>query len=58
MKANKTSLAIVALICGIYVIGPDPLPIVIDDVIVGLIGAANILKMLRGSNNDKPRLHD
>ena len=58
MKANKTSLAIVALVCGIYVIGPDPFPIVIDDIIVGLIGAANFLKMLKGFNNNNPHLHD
>lgn len=58
MKANKTSLAIVALVCGIYVIAPDPFPVAIDDIIVGLIGAANVLKLLRGSDNDNPQLHD
>ena len=58
MKPNKTSLAIVALVCGLYVIWPDPLPIVIDDLIVGLIGAANVLKMFKGSNNNNPHLHD
>lgn len=57
MKSNKISLAIIALVCGIYVIGPDPLPIVIDDVIIGLIGAANVLRMLK-SSDDNPRLHD
>ena len=57
-QGSKTSLAIIALVCGIYVLSPDPLPIVIDDVIVGLIGAANVLKMIRGSDKEKPRLHD
>ena len=51
MGKNKTALAIVALVCGMYVIGPDPLPFAIDDIIMGLVGAANILKMLRGTND-------
>lgn len=58
MKSNKISLAIVALVCGVYAFGPDPFPIVIDDIIVGLIGAANVLKLLHGGNNNEPRLHD
>ena len=56
MGNNKIALAIVALICGVYVISPDPFPVVIDDVIVGLIGAANILKMLK-SSDETPRLN-
>lgn len=47
MKNNKIVLAIVALVCGAYVIGPDPLPVAIDDIIFGLIGAANFLKMMK-----------
>lgn len=57
MKQRKTTLAIIAVICGIYVIGPDPFPVAIDDIIVGLIGAANFLKMFRGPDNT-PKLHD
>lgn len=57
MKSSKTTLAIIAIICGVYVVSPDPLPIVLDDLIVGLIGAANILKMFK-SSDDNPRLHD
>ena len=51
MGRNKTALAIIALVCGMYVIGPDPLPLAIDDIIMGLIGAANILKMMKDSND-------
>ena len=59
MKPNKASLAIIALICGIYVIGPDPFPILIDDIIVGLVGAANVLKLVSPSKKGtSPRLHD
>lgn len=47
MKNNKIVLAIIALVCGVYVIGPDPLPVAIDDIIFGLIGAANFLKMMK-----------
>ena len=47
MKNNKIVLAIVALVCGAYVIGPDPLPVAIDDIIFGLICAANFLKMMK-----------
>lgn len=57
MKSSKITLAIIAIICGAYVISPDPLPIVLDDIIVGLIGAANILKMFK-SSDETPRLHD
>ena len=34
-----------------YVIGPDPLPFAIDDIIVGLIGAANFLRMIKGTGD-------
>ncbi len=51
MGRNKITLAVIAAVCGMYVISPDPLPIGIDDVIVGLIGAINVLKMLSGSGD-------
>ncbi len=51
MGRNRTALAIIALVCGMYVIGPDPLPVAMDDIIMGLIGAANILKMIKGSGD-------
>ena len=51
MERNKITLAVIALVCGMYVIGPDPLPIAIDDIIVGLIGAVNVLKLLTGSGD-------
>ena len=47
MKNNKIVLAIIALVCGAYVVGPDPLPVAIDDIIFGLISAANFLKMMK-----------
>ncbi len=51
MVKNKTALAVIALVCGMYVIGPDPLPFAIDDIIVGLIGAANFLRMIKGTGD-------
>ena len=51
MGRNKITLAVIALVCGIYVIGPDPLPIGIDDIIMGLVGAVNALKLLTGSGD-------
>lgn len=51
MGRNRTALAIIALVCGMYVISPDPLPVALDDIIMGLIGAANILKMIKGSGD-------
>ena len=56
MGKNKITLAIIAAVCGVYVISPDPLPFVIDDVIVGLIGAVNVLNLLKGSK-DTIELH-
>lgn len=57
MKDNKIFLAIIALVCGAYVIGPDPLPVAIDDIIIGLIGAANFLKMMK-TQGKTPVLHE
>lgn len=51
MGRNRTALAIIALVCGMYVISPDALPFAIDDIIMGLVGAANVLKMLKGSGD-------
>lgn len=51
MGKNKITLAIIAALCGMYVISPDPLPFAIDDIIVGLIGAVNVLNMVKGSKD-------
>lgn len=53
---SKASLGIIALVCGIYVVMPDPLPIVADDVIVGLLGAASVLKYVKEGKTNTPKL--
>lgn len=57
MKNNKIFLAIIALVCGAYVVGPDPMPVAIDDIIFGLISAANFLKILK-TPGKTPVLHE
>ena len=44
---NRIVLGILAVVFGVYVIAPDPFPVVIDDVIAGLICAANILRIFK-----------
>ena len=44
---NRTTLLIVAIVCGAWVVMPDPCPIVIDDIIAALIGSATILKLIK-----------
>lgn len=51
---NRLMMLIVALVCGAWVIFPDALPIVIDDVAAALIGSAAILKFIKTSNAKSP----
>jgi len=44
---NRLTMLIVALVCGAWVILPDALPIVIDDIVAALIGSAAILKFIK-----------
>lgn len=44
---NKKNVCIgVAIVCLIYIIC-DPFPIVADDVVAGIIGAVNLLKVIK-----------
>ena len=48
-KSSKVTLAVISLVCGLYVVSPDPIPLGVDDIIVGLIGAANFFRMLKST---------
>ena len=43
---NRVALRIVAAVLGAWVILPDPLPIVIDDIIAGIALGATLLKLI------------
>jgi hypothetical protein len=43
---NRVALGIVAAVLGAWVILPDPLPIVIDDIIAGIALGATLLKLI------------
>ena len=43
---NRVALGIVAVVLGAWVIFPDPLPIVIDDIIAGVAMGATLLKLI------------
>ena len=48
-NSSKVTLAIISLVCGLYVVSPDPIPLGVDDIIIGLVGAANFFKMFKSS---------
>ena len=48
-KSSKVTLAIISLVCGLYVVSPDPIPLGVDDIIVGLMGAVSFFRMLKST---------
>lgn len=49
---ERTSYIILAVILGIWVVLPDPVPIVADDILAALGSAAAVLLICRSKNAD------
>ena len=54
MNNSKLPHLIIGIICLLYVVSPDPIPLAVDDVLVGLLGVRSFIKM----KDDQPKLHD
>ncbi len=51
---KRIALGIVAIVLGLWAVLPDPVPVVIDDVIAGLGSAASILAVIVSVFRKKP----
>lgn len=54
MNNSKLPHLIIGIICLLYVVSPDPIPLAVDDILVGLLGVRSFIKM----KDDQPKLHD
>ena len=51
---NRIALLLVAVILGSWCILPDPVPIVVDDIVAGLGSAASLIKLVHSFLQTNP----
>lgn len=44
---SRIALLLVTVVCGLWVIFPDPVPLLIDDIAAAFIGAGSLLKLIK-----------
>ena len=44
---NRNILLIAAIVCGAWVLLPDPLPVAVDDIIAGILCGLGVYKLIK-----------